>query len=74
MRNGRKKTVKWTPDKIKQLRKALGDNQEEFARRFRVTIHAVQGWEQNKDQPSGPVTVILDQLEEAMAAQDLQTA
>lgn len=64
----------WTPERIKALRKRYRENQEQFAQRFRVTIHAVQRWEQNKDSPSGPATIILDQLDAALKEPDLQPA
>jgi DNA-binding transcriptional regulator YiaG len=52
----------WSPERIKGLRAALGESQEEFADHFRVTVDAVRTWEQGKGRPSGPVTIILDQL------------
>lgn len=55
----------WTRERIKELRNSLGESQEEFARHFRVTVDSIRAWEQpNKGGPSGPATVILDQLNE----------
>uniref|UniRef100_UPI00397AAB6C helix-turn-helix domain-containing protein n=1 Tax=Salmonella sp. SAL04284 TaxID=3159862 RepID=UPI00397AAB6C len=51
-------------EKVKALRKALGEDQEDFARHFRLTVEAIRIWEQGKGTPSGPATVILDQLQE----------
>ena len=66
--------MNWTPARIKSLRKRYAERQEEFCLRFRVSIQAVQTWEQGKGEPSGPVTVLLDQLEAAIAEQELQPA
>jgi putative transcriptional regulator len=52
----------WTKDRIRDLRKAFGETQEEFAKRFRVSVNTLQWWEQGKGKPIGPATVILDQL------------
>lgn len=57
----------WTPERVKAVRKALGETQEVFARRFRLHPEAIRTWEQDRGQPSGPATVILDQLESAVA-------
>lgn len=57
--------MKWTAEKIKQLRRDLGETQEQFARHFRVSIDAVQHWEQGRGPITGPVSVILDQLEDS---------
>ncbi len=54
---------KWTPERIKKLRRSLEETQEEFARRFRLSTIAVRIWEAGKGHPSGPATVLLDQLE-----------
>jgi DNA-binding transcriptional regulator YiaG len=59
----RSSAVKWTPERIKHLRKKLGDNREAFAKRFRVSWQAVRSWEQGVDIPKGPATVVLDVLE-----------
>jgi DNA-binding XRE family transcriptional regulator len=73
MKRGKTK-MKWTPERIKQLRKRLGENQEEFAKRFRLTIHAIQFWEQSKGLPNGPATVLLDQIEQEAESRHLQPA
>lgn len=56
----------WTPERIKALRLARGESQEEFARHFRLTVGSVRVWEQEKKggHPNGAATVILDQLAE----------
>ena len=55
----------WNPERIKSLRKAYGETQEEFAKRFRVSLETVRWWEQGKGKGKipGPATVLLDQLE-----------
>ena len=56
-------THTWTPDRIKALRRRYGEKQDEFCKRFRVSMGALRIWEQGQGEPSGPVTVILDELE-----------
>lgn len=60
--------TRWSPETIRKLRKAYGESQPEFARRFRVTVDAFRLWEQGRQPASGMATVILDFLEEALAA------
>lgn len=55
----------WNRRRVRSLRDLLDETQEQFAVRFRVTIDAVRTWEQGKGYPSGPVTLLLDQLEAA---------
>lgn len=62
----------WTPERIKALRQRYGETQQEFALRFRVSLGAVRIWEQGQKQPSGPITVILDLLEEQLRESALQ--
>lgn len=62
----RRRQIVWTPERVRELRRKYRENQADFARRFRVSIQAVQTWEQGKGDPSGPVTVILDTLEAAL--------
>lgn len=59
---------RWTPERIRSLRHARGETQEEFAKHFRMTVQSVRVWEQDKGEPSGPVTVILDHLSEMVPA------
>lgn len=59
---------RWTPARIRALRHAMDESQEEFCRHFRVTPEAVRIWEQGRGRPSGPATVILDALEQAVRA------
>lgn len=65
--------MKWTPTRIRDLRIRFGETQEEFAKRFRLSVEAVRGWEQDKGSPSGPASVILDQLKKQLAEADLVT-
>lgn len=52
----------WTAERVKELRHALGETQQEFARRFRLSVKPIRNWEQGLCPPSGPATVLLDQL------------
>lgn len=60
----RGKHMRWTAEKIKSLRHRLGESQDEFATRFRVSVDALQHWEQSRGKPLGPVEVILDRIEQ----------
>lgn len=64
---------KWTAARIRDLRRAIGEDQRTFAVRFRVSVETVRSWEQDKGNPSGPATVLLDQLE-SLATQTAQLA
>ena len=69
--------IQWTPERIKRLRKAFGESQEEFCRRFRIGLGTLRFWEQGRSSPTGPATIILDQLNEqvgAVQAEELQPA
>lgn len=65
----------WTPGRIKALRKRYGEGQVEFAARFRIPVGTYRDWEQGvrKKQIPGPITVILDQLEEKIDKVELNT-
>lgn len=63
MRN-RGNRMKWTAKRIKELRKSLGETQEQFKDHFRVVVGTVRSWEQGWGNPVGPAEVILDQLEQ----------
>ena len=54
----------WTPQRIKELRAAYGESQYVFCHRLGVTPGALQYWEQGKGEPSRPVQIILEWLEE----------
>lgn len=62
----------WNAARIKKLRAMYGETQEQFAKRFRVSVDSLRFWEQGKGEPSGPATVILDQLAEAAKSAKLQ--
>ncbi len=57
--------IVWTPDRLKKLRKRFGETQEQFAKRFRISFYTLRFWEQGQGEPSGPVTVLLEQLDAA---------
>lgn len=60
--------AEWTPDRVKAVRKSLGQTQEQFAVHFRLHPEAIRTWEQGRGNPSGPATVILEQLENGSLA------
>ena len=64
----------WTPKRIRALRHLLNETQDEFAKRFRVSVNAVRIWEQGQGAPSGPVTLLLDQLVATQGQPELQSA
>ncbi len=64
----------WTPQRIKELRGAFGERQEEFCKRFRVSLGALRIWEQGQGEPSGPVTVILDRLQAEVESRQPEAA
>ena len=51
-------------ERVRSLRKRLGESQREFALRLRVSIVSVQKWEWNKNPPPGPAQVLLEQMEQ----------
>lgn len=60
--------AEWTAERIRSLRRALGETQEQFAKRFRLHPEAIRTWEQDRGSPTGPSTVILDELESKLPA------
>jgi DNA-binding transcriptional regulator YiaG len=58
----------WTPESMKALRESLGETQDEFRGRLRVPLPTLRNWEQNNSRIPGPVTVILDQLQQDLDA------
>jgi DNA-binding transcriptional regulator YiaG len=59
-----------TPQRIRQLREALGDTQAAFARRLRVAKSTVHYWETGAHPPNGPTVLYL----EAMAKKYLRNS
>lgn len=60
--------TEWTPERIKGLRARLGLTHAELAKRCGVATSSAQCWvlpetSARRKQPSGPVKVILEQLE-----------
>lgn len=58
----------WTSVRVKAVRRSLGETQEQFATHFRLHPESIRTWEQGRGNPSGPATVILEQLEAGAAA------
>lgn len=63
----------WTPEKIKDLRKRYGEEQEEFCLRLRVSVHALRHWEQGRGRPIGPAEEVLDRLVEDLKAGNIRS-
>lgn len=61
-----KPMTEWTPERIKELRESYHESQTEFAARFRVGVDTLRKWEQNRANPGGTVTVVLDHLLETL--------
>lgn len=63
----RKKAVlhrkRWTPEKIKALRKAFGESRVEFGDRIGATFVTVKAWESAVNYPTGPTCRLFDYLE-----------
>ncbi len=51
------------PERIKNLRLALGLSQRDLAQRFKVQHAAVSQWESGKRKVSGPIIVLLEMME-----------
>ena len=54
----------YTGEDVKKVRKKTGVSQNLFALAIGVTPMAVRNWEQGRVNPSGPVTRLLDIIEE----------
>ena len=44
---------------VRKVRERLGLSQEEFARRYRLSLRTIQEWEQGRKQPSEAARVLL---------------
>lgn len=51
-----------SPEKIKELRKAMGLTVEAFAEEMYVSKPTVNNWEQGRNEPRGPALKILEML------------
>lgn len=47
-----------TPEQIKSIRAALGENTAEFARRFARSPRTIENWEQGRRRPD-PLAILL---------------
>lgn len=56
--------MRWTPDKIKNLRKRYDERQEDFCLRLGVSVPALRHWEQGLGEPNGSAQILMDRLEE----------
>lgn len=64
--------VKWTAEKILELRKAYGESQGTFAVRLGLTVDALRFWEQGRSPPNGSAQRLLDRLEEDFQSGDIR--
>ena len=53
----------WTPNRIKALRVARGDELWSFAKELRTHWRVVQRWESGENVPTGTATVLLDLMD-----------
>ena len=57
----------WTPQRIKKLRDAFGQTQEQFSARLGMTKFGLRMWEQGQSVPSEMAQILLDRIEEDLA-------
>ncbi len=48
---------------VKSIREGLRLSQEEFAKRYEITLSALRNWEQGRRKPEGPARVLLKLIE-----------
>lgn len=53
---------KYSPELVKQTRKALGASQAIFAQFLGVSVRAVQDWEQGEKPPQGSACRLMDEI------------
>ena len=53
----------WTPERIRELRDSYDETQDAFCERLGVGVEALRFWEQGRGKPSGPVRILLEQLD-----------
>lgn len=61
------KTTKWTPDRIRTMRKRYGLSQSGLVERLPITIYTLQFWEQGRDVVSEAGEWMLDRVEKELA-------
>src|SRR5690554_6178293 len=62
-----------TPQRIKSIRAALGENTAQFGRRFARSGRTVEDWEQGRRQPDPLVITLLEALEEKINKSEINT-
>jgi putative transcriptional regulator len=62
----------WTAEKIRALRLAYEETQDEFRRRLDVGLGTLRTWEQGKGVPIGPAQKLLTRLQEDLDAGRVQ--
>ncbi|MBZ5611041.1 MAG: helix-turn-helix domain-containing protein [Acidobacteriia bacterium] len=53
------RVTQFPPVDIRKIRTRLKLNQQEFSRRFGLSLDSVQNWEQGRTVPDGPAKVLL---------------
>ncbi len=51
------------PEYVRRVRARAGLTQDEFARRFGLSVRTIQEWEQGRTQPEGPALTLLRVIE-----------
>ena len=54
----------WTAERIRQLRDAYDENQEDFASRLGVSVWTLRDWEQGRARAHGCAEKLFERLEE----------
>ena len=58
----------WDGQRIKKLRNSFGESQTQFCQRLGVGVDALQHWEQDRAEPSRPIQLLLEILQEDIAS------
>lgn len=53
------RTFRYTPQRVKAIRRSLGKSQSEFALMLGVSVSTLQNWEQGRRMPEGPARALL---------------
>lgn len=61
--------MEWTPDRVRELRRAMRLSQRAFGERVGVRQATVSDWERGETKPTGPSVKLLDMLAEAAPQQ-----
>ena len=62
-----------TPEQIKSIRAALGENTTAFAERFRRSPRTIENWEQGRRRPDPLAILLLEGLEKKIEKSEIKT-